>query len=77
MSDVFDNQINDAFNPTVLSFTCPRCGHEIRESIGELKGKSELTCSDCGHVAPLDSRGLNQINEVLKEWLRQNGQSFV
>jgi len=36
-----------------IAFECPKCGHEIRKTIGWLKANQGLTCAGCGATMEL------------------------
>jgi predicted RNA-binding Zn-ribbon protein involved in translation (DUF1610 family) len=77
MSDYFEHKINQAFDPVLIPFTCPKCSNEFQESIGRLKNRTSLACPACGYDAPLDPNPFGEIADVLREHIRKSGQGFV
>jgi DNA-directed RNA polymerase subunit RPC12/RpoP len=54
-----------------LALPCPKCGHEIQETVGRLKNDPDITCPACSTVISIDSTqlrgGLEQAQESLNE----------
>jgi transcription elongation factor Elf1 len=46
------------FDDKNVTFKCPKCGHEIRETIGWLKSHESMSCSGCGATIHLDTKEL-------------------
>lgn len=60
----------DAIMPGVdrheISFQCPRCGHELHETIGGLKANRRMECEDCGIGISFDTdRLVHAADELL------------
>ena len=50
-----------------ISFQCPRCGHDLAETIGYLKANRQLLCGDCGVGINFDTDKLAKATDVLEE----------
>jgi transcription elongation factor Elf1 len=53
----------------VISFQCPKCGHDLRQTIGLLKRNQRLVCAGCGVGISFDTAKLAQAAEILQEAL--------
>lgn len=45
------------FDATQISVKCPKCGKELKETLGRLKRQKYITCPTCGRIAA-DTKGL-------------------
>jgi transcription elongation factor Elf1 len=50
-----------------ISFQCPRCGHDLVETIGHLKANRRLVCGDCGVGINFDTDKLAKATDVLED----------
>ncbi len=55
MSGVDENEIR---------FQCPKCGHDLKQSIGRLKASEHMTCPGCNIGINVDS---NRLAKAAKE----------
>lgn len=53
----------------VLTFSCPKCGKQIKETLGRLQGKNKLVCQACGPMA-LNGEALKTARRSLQEFER-------
>jgi hypothetical protein len=53
----------------VISFQCPKCGYELRQTIGLLKGNQRLVCGGCGVGISFDTAKMAAATEILQEAL--------
>jgi len=53
----------------VISFQCPKCGHELQQTIGLLKSNQRLVCHGCGVGISFDTAKLAKATESLLEAL--------
>lgn len=58
MSDVDSNEIR---------FQCPKCGHELKQSIGRLKANEHMMCSGCGIGINIDTNRLANASEEIQK----------
>ena len=47
-----------------ISFQCPRCGHDLVETIGNLKANRQLLCDDCGVAINFDTDKLAKATDM-------------
>ncbi len=51
----------------VVKFQCPSCGHDLEQSIGQLKSSEHMRCSGCGIGINIDTDRLsNATDEIHK-----------
>jgi hypothetical protein len=54
---------------TVIPFPCPKCQHEIKETIARLETNPTLTCAACNTSFGVDAeelrRGLQEVDQSL------------
>jgi len=48
-----------------VSFQCPSCGQDLRQSIGDLKRGKHMTCTGCGVGINIDSDRLAVASEEI------------
>lgn len=48
-----------------ISFQCPRCGHDLHETIGRLKSNKRMVCQDCGVGISFDTDKLEHAADEL------------
>jgi predicted RNA-binding Zn-ribbon protein involved in translation (DUF1610 family) len=54
-------------DPHEITFQCPNCGHELKQTIGRLRANEHMTCSSCGIGINIDaSRLANATEEIQK-----------
>ena len=53
----------------VISFQCPKCGHDLQQTIGLLKSNQRLVCNSCGVGISFDTAKLVKATEILREAL--------
>jgi len=60
-----------------FDFLCPDCGKAISKSVGELAGKGNIACPNCGSVIDFTNKqwqtGLHQMIEGLSDIYRRQG----
>src|SRR5260370_39572241 len=49
----------------VISFQCPKCGHDLQQTIGLLKSNQRLFCNGCGVGISFDTAKLAAATEIL------------
>jgi transcription elongation factor Elf1 len=50
-----------------VRFQCPRCGHELKQTIGRLKANEHMTCSGCGVGINMDTNRLAKATEEIQK----------
>jgi transcription elongation factor Elf1 len=50
----------------VISFQCPRCGHELEQTIGDLKSRDHMSCLGCGIGINIDTDRLSNAAEEMQ-----------
>jgi transcription elongation factor Elf1 len=51
----------------IIRFQCPKCGHELEQTIGQLKSSEHMRCSGCGVGINIDTNRLaNAADEIQK-----------
>jgi predicted RNA-binding Zn-ribbon protein involved in translation (DUF1610 family) len=45
----------EEINANVIRFQCPSCGHELEQTIGQLKTGEHMRCSGCGVGINIDT----------------------
>jgi transcription elongation factor Elf1 len=53
----------------VISFQCPKCGHDLEQTIGLLKSNQRLVCTGCGVGISFDTAKLAKATESLQDAL--------
>lgn len=49
----------------VIRFQCPKCGHELEQTIGQLKASEHMQCPGCGVGINIDTNRLaNAADEI-------------
>jgi transcription elongation factor Elf1 len=51
----------------VISFQCPQCGHDLQQTIGDLKSREHMRCPGCGIGINIDT---NRISNAAEEMQR-------
>lgn len=63
-----------------IGLPCPKCGHEIQETIGRLKNDPDITCPACNTVIGIDAAqlrgGLEEAEESLSDLERTLRNAF-
>ena len=49
-----------------ISFQCPKCGQDIKQSIGRLKAKEHMACPGCGVGINIDTNRLADATEEIQ-----------
>lgn len=57
MADVDSNEIR---------FQCPKCGHDLKQTIGRLKANEHMICSECGIGINIDTNKLASAAEEIR-----------
>jgi transcription elongation factor Elf1 len=52
-----------------IAFQCPSCGHDLVQTIGQLKQNSRLTCPGCGVGINIDTNRLAVASEEIQKAL--------
>jgi predicted RNA-binding Zn-ribbon protein involved in translation (DUF1610 family) len=51
----------------VVIFQCPNCGHDLEQTIGQLKSSARMRCPGCGVGINIDANRLsNAADEIQK-----------
>ena len=50
----------------VVRFQCPKCGHELGQTIGNLKLGKHMQCPECGIGINIDTRRLANAAEEIR-----------
>jgi predicted RNA-binding Zn-ribbon protein involved in translation (DUF1610 family) len=50
----------------VIRFQCPKCGHELEQTIGSLKLSDPMRCSGCGVGINIDTNRLANAAEEMQ-----------
>ena len=53
----------------LIKFQCPKCGHELEQSIGSLKLSTHMRCSGCGVGINIDTNRLANAAEEMRRAL--------
>jgi predicted RNA-binding Zn-ribbon protein involved in translation (DUF1610 family) len=51
----------------VIKFQCPKCGHELEQSIGDLKSREHMRCPACGVGINIDTNRLASAAEEMQK----------
>jgi predicted RNA-binding Zn-ribbon protein involved in translation (DUF1610 family) len=51
----------------VIRFQCPQCGHELAQSIGNLKSNEHMRCPGCGVGINIDTNRLASAAEEIQK----------
>jgi predicted RNA-binding Zn-ribbon protein involved in translation (DUF1610 family) len=51
----------------VIRFQCPKCGHELEQSIGDLKSREHMRCPACGVGINIDTNRLASAAEEMQK----------
>ena len=54
-------------NAYVAGFQCPKCGHELEQTIGQLKSSEHMICSGCGIGINIDTNRLANLADELQK----------
>jgi len=56
------------FDDHEVTLTCPECGQEIPQTIGQLKTNPNLECPGCGRAIKVDADQMNrELDNVQRE----------
>jgi hypothetical protein len=50
-----------------IKFQCPKCGHELRQTIGRLKASEHMICPGCGIGINIDTNRLANATEEIQK----------
>jgi predicted RNA-binding Zn-ribbon protein involved in translation (DUF1610 family) len=50
-----------------IRFQCPKCGHDLKQTIGRLKANERMTCPGCGVGINIDSDRLAKATEEIEK----------
>jgi transcription elongation factor Elf1 len=50
----------------VIRFQCPKCGHELEQTIGHLKSREHMSCPGCGIGINIDTNRLANATEEIQ-----------
>jgi len=56
----------EEINANVIRFQCPNCGHELEQSIGQLKSSEHMHCTGCGVGINIDTNRLANAAEEIR-----------
>jgi hypothetical protein len=54
---------------TQFCFQCPSCGHELKQSVGQLKQSTHMTCPGCAVGINIDTDRLAVASEEIRKAL--------
>ena len=54
-----------SIDANVIHFQCPKCGHELTQTIGRLKTEQQLVCAGCQVVINFDTARMVAATEAL------------
>ncbi len=52
-----------------ISFQCPSCGHDLKQSIGQLKQNAAMTCAGCSVGINIDTDRLAVASDEIRKAL--------
>lgn len=50
-----------------IRFQCPKCGHDLKQTIGRLKANDHMTCPGCGIGINIDTSRLAKAAEEIQK----------
>jgi hypothetical protein len=50
-----------------ISFQCPKCGHDLKQTIGCLKASAHMTCPGCAIGINIDTDRLASVAEEIQK----------
>lgn len=68
--------MKSALDAQTIDIPCPHCGHKLRQTIGQLKTKSSLTCSACRGSFDLDAAELRRVVKESEAQLAKTLRAF-
>jgi transcription elongation factor Elf1 len=54
-----------------ISFQCPRCGHDLKQTIGRLKASERMTCPGCRVGINIDTDRLAKAAEEIQKAIQK------
>jgi transcription elongation factor Elf1 len=54
-----------------IRFQCPKCGHDLKQTIGRLKANERMTCPGCGVRINIDTDRLAKATEEIEKALKK------
>jgi predicted RNA-binding Zn-ribbon protein involved in translation (DUF1610 family) len=61
----------------VVKFQCPRCGHELEQSIGRLKSGEHMRCPGCGIGISIDTNRLADAVEEIRKAIEKEPSEII
>lgn len=55
-----------------IRFQCPKCGHDLKQTIGRLKANEHMTCAGCGIGINIDTDRLAEVSEEIRKAIDKN-----
>jgi predicted RNA-binding Zn-ribbon protein involved in translation (DUF1610 family) len=50
----------------VVKFQCPNCGHELEQTIGQIKSSEHMNCPGCGVGINIDANRLSRAADEIQ-----------
>jgi transcription elongation factor Elf1 len=50
----------------VVRFQCPECGHELEQTIGQIKSSEHMNCPECGVGINIDADRLSDAADEIQ-----------
>jgi transcription elongation factor Elf1 len=50
-----------------VRFQCPKCGHDLKQTIGRLKANEHMTCPGCDTGINIDTNRLAKATEEIRK----------
>ncbi|MET0633087.1 MAG: hypothetical protein ABWY92_19675 [Xanthobacteraceae bacterium] len=54
-----------------ISFQCPKCGHDLKQTIGQLKASERMTCPGCRVGINIDTDRLAKAAEEIQKAIKK------
>ncbi len=65
-----------SLDDATANLECPKCGHQISETIGRLKQQNELTCPACGAGFTVSLEKVRAFEAEATDFFRSIGARF-
>jgi transcription elongation factor Elf1 len=59
--------LDDRFDAHVVKFQCPNCGHELEQTIGQIKSSAHMNCPECGVGINIDADRLSSAADEIQK----------
>ena len=59
-----------------IDFGCPKCGHKISKTVGELRLNPEIPCDGCGVTINVDGTNLDAAAEKIDQGVENVRKAF-